>query len=81
MVALAASVQEVFAFSGVLVVVPAWEGSFTGSYDWSCCTWICRNTERDIMNMFYLLSDIEFTALKGSFMCRAVVPSIFCLMS
>lgn len=42
MVALAPAIQEVFAFSRVLVIVPAWEGAFTGSYNWSCSTWIYR---------------------------------------
>ena len=45
MVSLATAIQEVFAFSRILVVVPAWEGAFTGSDDWSCSTWICRDNK------------------------------------
>lgn len=43
MVALATAVQEVFAFSPIVVVVPAWKGAFTGSDNWSCSTWIYNN--------------------------------------
>lgn len=42
MVALATAIQEVLAFSRTLVVVPAWEGAFTGSDNWSCSTRIYR---------------------------------------
>lgn len=40
-VALATTIQEVFAFSCVLVVVPAWEGALTWSHDRSHSTGIC----------------------------------------
>ncbi len=40
MVALATAIQEVFTFSCILVIVPAWEGAFTGSDDWRCSTWV-----------------------------------------
>lgn len=39
-VSLAASIQEVFALSHILVVVPPWEGAFTGSHNWSSSTWV-----------------------------------------
>lgn len=47
MVALATAVQEVFAFSPIVVVVPAWKGAFTGSDNWSCSTWIL--TDRSLL--------------------------------
>lgn len=45
-VALAASIEKVFAFSSLLVVVPAWEGSLTGSNNWSRSTWVYRQRDR-----------------------------------
>lgn len=42
MVALATAVEEVLAFSCVPVVVPAREGAFTRSYNWSCRARICK---------------------------------------
>lgn len=45
-VALATPIQEVFALAGVLIIVPAWKGAFTGSYDWSCSAWIYSITNR-----------------------------------
>lgn len=44
-VALATAVQEVFAFSCVLVVVPAWEGALTRSHHWGHSTGICGGAE------------------------------------
>lgn len=41
-VALATSVQEVFAFSCILVVVPAWESALTRSHNWGRSTGICE---------------------------------------
>ncbi len=46
MVALATTIQEVLALTRVLVIIPAREGAFTGSYDWSCSTWIYRERVR-----------------------------------
>lgn len=45
MIALATAVQEVFAFSRVLVVVPAWEGALTRSHNWGHSTGICGGAE------------------------------------
>lgn len=46
MVALATTVQEVFACSCFLVKVPAWERGLARSYDWSCSTWIYSDREQ-----------------------------------
>lgn len=60
MVALATAIQEVFAFSRILVIVPAWEGAFTGSYNWSCSTWIYRETdeESDTINFLFTFDNL-----------------------
>lgn len=44
-VALATAIQEVFASSCALVVVPAWEGALTGSHERSHSTGICGGGE------------------------------------
>lgn len=44
-VALATAIQEVFASSCGLVVVPAWEGALTGSHERSHSTGICGGGE------------------------------------
>lgn len=44
-VALATAVQEVFAFSCVLVIVPAWERALTRSHNWGHSTGICGGAE------------------------------------
>lgn len=48
-VALATAIQEVFAFSCVLVVVPAWERAFTRSHDRSHSTGIWRRRGRHLL--------------------------------
>lgn len=52
-VALTTAIQEVFAFSCILVIVPAGEGALTGSHNWSHSTWVYRERDTNIQP-FYL---------------------------
>lgn len=54
-VALATAVQEVFAFSCVLVVVPAWERALTGPHDWGHSTGICEEQRQPVERRSHLI--------------------------
>lgn len=76
MVALATAIQEVFAFSCILVVVPAWEGAFTGSDHWSCSTRVCRETVRGTISFLFTFDNLLRHILRLSYVeCRAEMIS------
>lgn len=65
MVSLTTAVQEVFAFSCILVIVPAWEGAFTGSHNWSCSTWIYSKRVRETIDFLFTFDRLILHISRG----------------
>lgn len=76
MVALATAIQEVFAFSHILVIVPAWEGALTGSHNRSHSALIYRERDRHDQLLTFenlILHSVAYREYRAGMMSRAML--------